>query len=290
MKITVKKAIITASAVVIAIASAQPSLARTESAYAVLAIASPYDKSAQAAFNAPCGAVISDRDGFTYKTVKIGSQCWMAENLKTKTAPDGRVLTNGTDSSERDCINAQNQRGSEKDCQKYGALYTLAGIYQDNDFTRDICPTGWRTPRDADLAQLEQVLSPSRSCNPDRNTREGTTATGCRAILPLDDCRGSGTALKAGGSTGFDWQLSGARIYDEISNTVSFQGNGNNGYLWSRDILFNYCGWRVSNFEYGIYHQVSKNSPGIVREKTFVGEPLIGDAGNTAMPVRCIKK
>lgn len=41
-----------------------------------------------------CGDTITDRDNFTYKTVSIGSQCWMAENLKTKTTPNG-VCING---------------------------------------------------------------------------------------------------------------------------------------------------------------------------------------------------
>jgi uncharacterized protein (TIGR02145 family) len=39
-----------------------------------------------------CGDTITDRDNFTYKTVSIGSQCWMAENLKTKTKPNGNCI------------------------------------------------------------------------------------------------------------------------------------------------------------------------------------------------------
>ncbi|QQS60224.1 hypothetical protein IPN41_03855 [Candidatus Falkowbacteria bacterium] len=42
-----------------------------------------------------CGQTIYDRDSFSYKTVQIGNQCWMAENLKTKTKPNGACINSG---------------------------------------------------------------------------------------------------------------------------------------------------------------------------------------------------
>lgn len=54
-----------------------------------------------------CGDTITDRDGFTYKTVSIGTQCWMAENLRTRTLPNGS------------CINTQKRcQGNPRNCEK----------------------------------------------------------------------------------------------------------------------------------------------------------------------------
>lgn len=54
-----------------------------------------------------CGDTITDRDGFTYKTVSIGTQCWMAENLRTRTLPNGS------------CINTQKRcQGKPRNCEK----------------------------------------------------------------------------------------------------------------------------------------------------------------------------
>ena len=76
------------------------------------------------------GSLKDERDGQTYKTVKIGNQVWMAENLSYKTEKSYCY----NDSAEY-CTN----NDSAEYCTKYGRLYTWAAAL-------NACPTGWHLP------------------------------------------------------------------------------------------------------------------------------------------------
>lgn len=79
------------------------------------------------------GSLTDERDGQTYKTVQIGNQVWMAENLKLEVSDGfcyGDVKAN---------------------CEKYGTFYTAKTALR-------ICPENWKLPNDEAWKILAQNI------------------------------------------------------------------------------------------------------------------------------------
>ncbi len=111
-------------------------------------------------------SIIDERDGQTYKTVKIGNQWWMAENL------------NYADSVKTPSLRERNwcYNDSAKYCAKYGRLYTWAAAIDSSKLydsgngvncgdgimctlpekIQGLCPNGWHLPK---LAEWEILFA-----------------------------------------------------------------------------------------------------------------------------------
>ncbi|KUK50157.1 MAG: Putative lipoprotein [Parcubacteria bacterium 33_209] len=136
----------------------------------------------------PFDTFTDSRDGNIYPTVEIGTQCWMAKNLNYATGTSWCYDNNPAN------------------CTTYGRLYNWSTA-------KTACPSGWKLPTDAEQHILENYLA-TGSCNPSRNNAW--------------DCDPAGTALKIGGSSGFNALMSGSRNYGG-----SFYNVGSDTHFWS---------------------------------------------------------
>ncbi|MCX6792876.1 MAG: prepilin-type N-terminal cleavage/methylation domain-containing protein [Candidatus Falkowbacteria bacterium] len=211
---------------------------------------------------APCGqATVIDVDGNTYNTVKVGTQCWMKENLRTKKYPNGNCINPGCPNASvadnglgRSCYN-----NDENICTSDGALYTWAAVMNGSTTAgaQGICPSGWHIPSDTELHTLEQYLTDvGQTCDANRSLSAG-----------LGDCYNSCQKLKVGGSSGLNMVATG--IKNSASNfqyrgthwslTSSSQYDSSNSYV--RWAYFNNDGIDRASFDktYGLSVRCLKN-------------------------------
>lgn len=105
----------------------------------------------------PTAITVTDVDGNTYSTAAIGSQVWMAENLRTTKYRDGSAIPEVTVNAAWQGLsigtwcNYGNYSGNNA---TFGKLYNWHAV---ND-ARGLCPQGWHVPTDAEWKTLETTL------------------------------------------------------------------------------------------------------------------------------------
>jgi uncharacterized protein (TIGR02145 family) len=105
---------------------------------------------------APETGTVTDIQGNVYKTIKIGPQWWMAENLNVTKYNDGSPVISGTNISDLQWdTTKQGYYCMYKETEKNtGKLYNWHVV---ND-PRKLAPKGWHVPSDAEWKVLEQSL------------------------------------------------------------------------------------------------------------------------------------
>jgi uncharacterized protein (TIGR02145 family) len=112
---------------------------------------------------------IKDIDGNVYKTITIGTQIWMAENLKTTKLSDGTKIpmVKGNDEFKAMRTPAYSWYNNETDNKKiYGGLYNWYSVN-----TGKLCPTGWHVPSDTEWMTLEISLGMTENNTTDLGDR-----------------------------------------------------------------------------------------------------------------------
>jgi len=161
-----------------------------------------------------CPDKVTDIEGNQYMTVRIGDQCWMAENLKTTSYLDGSII------KETHVVD-----GDEANEDWLGRLYTWHAISD----PAGICPTDWRVAGDDDYQKLEIAVG----MDPRTAEETGWRKTGneSRKLKKYDNAY-SWTAdeKQSVNSSGFSAIASGARA-DFLP--ITLDGAGLYGDFWT---------------------------------------------------------
>jgi len=180
-----------------------------------------------------CGSItsVTDIDGNVYPVVEIGSQCWTKENLKTTKYADGSVIPNITDSvqwielSTGAWCNYENSAGNDA---VYGKLYNWFTVAD----PRNLCPSGWHVPTNAEWTILTDFLGGETVAGGKMKTTTGWQAPNTGAT----------------NESGFSGLPGGIRDFLD----GSFDVIGNIGYWWSSTEFNTYGAWdRDLGYSYG---------------------------------------
>lgn len=100
---------------------------------------------------------VKDFEGNSYKTVQLGDQVWMAENLRSTLFSDGAAITEVTDPGEWMELESPGMCWYDNDevsyRSPYGALYNFHAVSSGR-----LCPSGWHVPSKGELLELRQFL------------------------------------------------------------------------------------------------------------------------------------
>jgi len=100
---------------------------------------------------------VEDIDGNVYPTIVIGNQRWMAENLRTARYSNGDFIDHTTEINDWSSTNSGtwiHVMHDEQNDLPYGKLYNWYTLVD----SRNVCPTGWKTPSQSDWSELVSYL------------------------------------------------------------------------------------------------------------------------------------
>jgi uncharacterized protein (TIGR02145 family) len=209
-------------------------------AYAINSIGTGYGNVESFTSLDPETGTVTDIDGNVYRTITIGAQEWMVENLKVIHYRNGDAIPNVTDNmvwgglSTGAYCEYENNIGNVS---TYGRLYNWYSV-ADN---RKIAPTGWHVPTDDEWKQLEIYLGMTVA---DQTGWRGIDEGG--KLKEMGTIHWSSPNTGATNEVGFMALPSGFRDYNDgtfsaVSLFTSFWSSEESEslYAWHRSLNFN---------------------------------------------------
>jgi len=175
---------------------------------------------------------VTDIDGNVYQAIQIGNQVWSKENLRTTKFSDGSIIPNVTSNAEWIVLNSGawcNFENNPSYDSTYGKLYNYSAVAD----PRNVCPTGWHVPTDAEWTVLTDYLG-------------GLSIAGGK-MKATSFWQAPNTG--ATNESGFTGLPGGSRS----SSVGGFGAWGTIGWWWSSS----YAWYRALGYEYGYVNRIN---------------------------------
>jgi uncharacterized protein (TIGR02145 family) len=187
---------------------------------------------------------VSDLEGNRYKVVLIGTEVWMAEDLRTTKYNDGTPITNITNdlewSNPTSAAYCWYNNDEEKYKEDYGALYNWHVATSTNP--RNVCPVGWHVPSNAEWTTLEIYLQNNGYNYDGTIDTDNDRSTNNRIAISLASTTSWSFSLTPGApgnpdyneykdKTGFSAKANGTRFPAETGG--KYWGLNTTGYWWA---------------------------------------------------------
>ena len=104
---------------------------------------------------------VSDYEENIYRTIKIGTQTWMAENLRATKFNNGAPIPLVTTNSEWAALLTPGYCWLNNDKEYYGSMYGALYNWYVTSNTSNICPIGWHVPFNSEWITLIDYLGGS---------------------------------------------------------------------------------------------------------------------------------
>jgi len=181
---------------------------------------------------------VTDIDGNTYKTITIGTQTWMAENLRTSKYRNGEDIPEVTSNAAWIALvtDAYCNYANDQDLDKlatFGRLYNWFAVTD----PRNIAPEGWHVATETEWANLATYLG-------------GNTVAGGK-LKETGNAHWNSPNTGANNSSGFTSLPSGRREYTD----GKFINSGYNGFWWTSSPY---------NPDYSWYYQLNYDFSNII--------------------------
>ncbi len=208
---------------------------------------------------------LTDTDGNTYRTVKIGTQVWMAENLKTTKYSDGTPIppTHFYSPVNPDSITI------------FGNLYGDTVVIFSG---KNVCPDGWHVPNESEWITLFTFVGGPSWITNTSNTFQKIVERGALVDTGI-----------------YNWWEITDPIYQIgqippsvqfTSNETGFSARGAGSAYWDTA----YSSWHLNSTGTNAYFWVNSGFPQLVNVDAYSGQVNIAEgASGNAYSVRCIK-